>query len=213
MKRRYPRGEEEFGRVLAFSDGVYAIAITLLVLSIDVPVLHHPGSADDLLDALRVRRPQIISYAISFAVIGRYWLAHHQFFSRLRALDGGLIAINLVCLAVIAFLPFPTDILGNYFENPVAVALYALTVAVISGLEVLMFNRAHNQDLLDPRLSEDVFRWSRAAATAPVIIFVISVPLAFVSSALASICWLGTVPYQVFYLNRRKPVQADQELR
>ena len=70
-----------------------------------------------MLDALGDRHAQIISYAISFAVIGRYWLAHHQFFSRLRALDGGLIAINLVWLAVIAFLPFPTDVLGNYFGN------------------------------------------------------------------------------------------------
>ena len=129
MKRLYPRGEEEFARVLAFSDGVYAIAITLLVLSIDLPDLANSDDAGQMLDALGDKHPQIISYAISFAVIGRYWLAHHQFFSRLRALDGGLIAINLVCLAVIAFLPFPTDVLGNYFENPVAVALYALNVA------------------------------------------------------------------------------------
>ena len=179
MKRRYPRGEEEFGRVLAFSDGVYAIAITLLVLSIDLPDLATPGDAGQMLDALGDRHPQIISYAISFAVIGRYWLAHHHFFSRLRALDGGLIAINLVCLAVIAFLPFPTDVLGNYFENPVAVVLYALNVGAISALEVAMFNRAHNQDLLDPRLTESVFRWSRAAASAPVVFFLISMPLAF----------------------------------
>ena len=165
-----------------------------------------------MLDSLADKHPQIISYAISFAVIGRYWLAHHQFFSRLRALDGGLIAINLVCLAVIAFLPFPTDVLGNYFENPVAVALYAVTVAAISALEVAMFNRAHNQDLLDPRLTESVFRWSRAAAMAPVIFFLVSVPVAFVSSGLAALCWFGGIPYQVFYLDRRKPADADELL-
>ncbi len=213
MKRKYPRGEDEFSRVLAFSDGVYAIAITLLVLSIDLPRLHDAGDGSQLLDALGDSEAQIISYAISFAVIGRYWLAHHQFFSRLRALDGGLIAINLVCLAVIAFLPFPTDVLGNYFENPVAVALYAVTVAIISALEVAMFNRAHNQDLLDPRLSESVFRWSRASALAPVIFFVLSIPVAFVSSGLACLCWFGGLPYQVFYLNRRKPAEAETQLR
>ena len=212
MKRRYPRGQEEFARVLAFSDGVYAIAITLLVLSIDVPHIPSGADASQMLDSLNDKHPQIISYAISFAVIGRYWLAHHQFFSRLSALDGGMIAINLVSLALIAFLPFPTDVLGNYFENPVAVALYALTVSAISGLEVVMFNRAHNRDLLDPRLTEEVFRWSRAAATVPVIFFLISVPVAFISSGLAALCWLGGLPYQVFYLNRRKPAEADELL-
>jgi uncharacterized membrane protein len=212
LKRIYPRGQEEFGRVLAFSDGVYAIAITLLVLSIDLPRLSIGDDTGQMLDALGDKHAQIISYAISFAVIGRYWLAHHQFFSRLRALDGGLIAINLVCLAVIAFLPFPTDVLGNYFSNPIAVALYALTVAAISGLEVAMFNRAHNRDLLDPRLTEEVFRWSRAAASAPVIFFLVSVPVAFLSSGLAALCWFGGLPYQVFYLNRRKPADADELL-
>jgi uncharacterized membrane protein len=212
LKRVFPRGEEEFSRVLAFSDGVYAIAITLLVLSIHVPNLTDAGSAKELIDALGDRHPQLISYLISFAVIGRYWLAHHQFFSRLRALDGGLIALNLVSLGVIAFLPFPTDILGNYFENAIAVVLYAITVAAISGLEVLMFNRAHNQDLLDPKLSEEVFRWSRAAALTPVIFFLLSVPLAFVSSGLACLCWLGGVPYQTLYLNRHKPVGTENSL-
>jgi len=212
LKRVYPRGEEEFGRVLAFSDGVYAIAITLLVLSINVPSLSQSDSARELLDALGDRHPQIVSYLISFAVIGRYWLAHHQFFSRLRALDGGLIAWNLASLAVIAFLPFPTDILGNYFENPIAVVLYAATVAAISGLEVVMFNRAHKLDLLDPKLSEEVFRWSRAGALAPVIFFSLSIPLAFVGSEWAALLWLGGVPYQTFYLNRRKPVGAESSL-
>jgi uncharacterized membrane protein len=213
LRRTYPRGEEEFGRVLAFSDGVYAIAITLLVLSIDLPRLSDAGSTSEMLRSLDDKEPQIISYAISFAVIGRYWLAHHQFFSRLRALDGGLIALNLVCLAVIAFLPFPTDVLGNYFENPVSVALYAVNVAAISGLEVLMFNRAHKRDLLDPRLSEEVFQWSRAGALAPVVFFALSIPLAFIGSQWAVLLWFGGLPYQVFYLNRRKPADADTQLR
>jgi uncharacterized membrane protein len=212
LRRVYPRGEEEFGRVLSFSDGVYAIAITLLVLSIDVPSLSHADNAHELLAAIGHRHPQIISYLISFAVIGRYWLAHHQFFSRLRALDGGLIAWNLASLAVIAFLPFPTDILGNYFENPVAVSLYAITVALISGLEVIMFNRAHQRDLLDPKITEEVFRWSRAAALTPVVFFAVSVPFAFISSGLACLFWFGGIPYQTFYLNRRKPVGAERSL-
>ena len=179
MKRLYPRGEEEFGRVLAFSDGVYAIAMTLLVLSIALPQLRVESSGSELLERLSDMSAQIFSFVLSFAVIGRYWLAHHHFCSRPRALDGGLVAINLVYLGVIAFLPFPTDLLGNYFDNPVTIVVYALTVATVSGLEVAMFNRAHRKGLLDPALTEDVFRWARAAASGPVAFFLVSAPLAF----------------------------------
>ncbi len=213
MKRLYPRGEEEFGRVLAFSDGVYAIAVTLLVLSIELPDLAVPDSERELLERLQDLLPQFISYVVSFAVIGRYWVAHHQFVSRLRALDGGVIMINLVSLGVIAFLPFPTDLLGNYFENPITIAVYALTVAAVSALEVAMFNRAHRNDLLDPPLTEGVFRWSRAAAATPVFFFLASVPVAFVSPVVACLLWFGGIPFQVLYLNRRNPASADAVLR
>lgn len=212
MKRLYPRGEEEFGRVLTFSDGVYAIAMTLLVVGIDLPDLHPGPNEGDLLNALGDTRQQIVSYAISFAVIGRYWVAHHRFYARLRALDGGLIALNLLSLGVIAFLPFPTDILGNYFENPVSIVFYAVTVALVSGLEVAMFHRAHRRDLLDPRITEEIYRWERSASTAPVLFFLISLPLAFVSSELAVLVWFGGIPYQYLYLNRRKPAGAEELL-
>jgi TMEM175 potassium channel family protein len=212
LKHLYPRGEEEFGRVLTFSDGVYAIAMTLLVVGIDLPNLHPGPSGSDLLEALGDTRQQIVSYAISFAVIGRYWVAHHQFYARLRALDSGLIALNLVSLGVVAFLPFPTDVLGNYFENPVSIIFYALTVALVSGLEVAMFSRAHRQDLLDPRITEEIYRWERASSTAPVIFFLLSLPLAFVRPELSVLLWFAGIPYQLLYLNRHKPAGAEELL-
>jgi hypothetical protein len=85
-------------------------------------------------------------------------------------------------------------------------------VAAVSGLEVAMFNRAHDNDLLDPALTEEVFRWARSAASSPVFFFLISVPLAFVSPTLACVKWFGAVPYQALYLNPRKPADADSLL-
>lgn len=212
MNRVYPRGEEEFGRVLAFSDGVYAIAMTLLVLSIALPGLRVESSERELLEGLNELSPQLVSFVLSFAVIGRYWLAHHQSSRGCGPSTGGLIVINLVSLGVIAFLPFPTDLLGNYFENPISVVVYALSVAAISGLEVAMFDRAHRNGLIEPALTEEVYRWARAASSSPVVFFLISVPLAFVSPVLACAAWLAAIPYQAFYLNRRKPAGADSLL-
>jgi uncharacterized membrane protein len=77
--RAYDRGEIEFSRVLAFSDGVFAIAVTLLVVGIGVPTVRE----SQLGDALRDLRPEIISFFISFIVIGNYWLAHHRFVAQL----------------------------------------------------------------------------------------------------------------------------------
>jgi uncharacterized membrane protein len=133
----YRRGTEEFSRVLAFSDGVFAIAMTLLVVGIAVPTLGDADSVGELADALNDLTPSFVSFFISFAVIGRYWAARHEFVGLLEWMDRRTIAINLVYLAFIAFLPFPTALLGNYFENPLSVALYAFIVAIVSGLEVV----------------------------------------------------------------------------
>jgi TMEM175 potassium channel family protein len=203
----FPRGSEEFSRVLAFSDGLFAIAMTLLVVGIGVPELTDGKDEGELLDAFGDLIAEVISFFISFAVIGRYWVAHHQFFALLRAMDYPLVAINLVYLAFIAFLPFPTGLLGSYFENPISVATYALAVAIVSGLEVLLFWHAYRAGLLVREMPEPVFRWGVMSSSLPVAFFVISVPVAFLSTYLAVAVWFLPVPLQVVR-DRRRPAEA-----
>jgi uncharacterized membrane protein len=203
----FPRGGEEFSRVLAFTDGLFAIAMTLLVVGIDVPTLMDGRDEGELLDALGELHTEVVSFFISFAVIGRYWVAHHQFFSLLRAMDYGLIWINLVYLAFIAFLPFLTGVLGSYFENPVSVAAYALAVAVVSGLEVVLFRHAHRSRLLTREMPEVVYRWGAVTSLLPVVFFLLSIPLAFLNTVVAVACWFLAVPVQVV-LDRRRPEEA-----
>jgi uncharacterized membrane protein len=144
----YERGSEEFSRVLAFSDGVFAIAMTLLVVGIAVPTIQDTDDVGELADALNDLIPNFVSFFISFAVIGRYWAAHQQSFSNLAAVDRGLIGINLIYLAFVAFLPFPTALLGSFFENPLSIVMYASTVAIVSGMEVVEFRHAFRNRLL-----------------------------------------------------------------
>jgi uncharacterized membrane protein len=194
-QKRFPRGTEEFSRVLAFSDGVFAIAMTLLVVGITVPVLQQDDNVRELADALNDLTGNIVSFVISFLVIGRYWIAHHEFFARLKALDPGLIWINLIYLMFVAFLPFPTALLGNFFENPLAVTIYALSVAAISGMEVVEYRHAHDNDLMAERLPDDVYRWGAFLSLAPVFLFVASIPLAFVHTWIAVASWYLFVPF------------------
>jgi uncharacterized membrane protein len=118
-------------RVEAFSDGVLAIAITLLVLDINVPEnLDHLGAA------LEHEWPAYLAYVTSFLTIGGVWFAHHMLFSRLRFVDRMMMRINLLLLMVTAFLPFPTKILAESLRAPevtarTAVVMYGTTILVI----------------------------------------------------------------------------------
>jgi uncharacterized membrane protein len=211
VPRTYDRDSVEFNRTLAFTDGLFAIAMTLLVVDLAVPVIKDTHSVHDLGDALGDDTATFVSFFISFAVIGRYWMAHHTFIAGLARMDRGLISLNLVYLAFIAFLPFPTALLGRYFENPLSIVIYAVNVALISGMEVVLFSRAQNHDLLKRKLPQDVYRFGVAMSLAPVLFFLLSIPVAFVSSTLAVCCWFLGIPLAAI-ADRWKPEGADELL-
>jgi TMEM175 potassium channel family protein len=209
--RTYDRDSAEFARVLAFTDGLFAIAMTLLVVALGIPHLNDGDSVHDLADALNDLTPDFISFFISFAVIGRYWLAHHQFVALLKGMDQGLIALNLVYLAFIAFLPFPTALLGENFENPLTIVIYAINVGLVSGMEVVLFRHAYKNRLFEKQLPQDVYRFAVGMSLAPVLFFLISIPVAFVSTALAVCTWFLGIPLAAI-ADRWKPEGTDELL-
>lgn len=139
-KSRRPRsGRAELGRVEAFSDGVLAIAITLLVLELQIP---SGLSESEFLAALRGQGPQLFSFVLSFLVIGRFWVSHHRMFSHLTGYDDRLLVLNLVFLLSVVFLPFPTAVLGEYMHYRSALLLYAGSVALAGTLFTLLWAHA-----------------------------------------------------------------------
>jgi uncharacterized membrane protein len=210
-QRTYERDGVEFARTVAFTDGLFAIAITLLVVSLAVPTLSDAASVGELADKLNDDSSKFVSFAISFAVIGRYWLAHHAYFSALSKIDRGLIALNLLYLAFIAFLPFPTALLGAYFENPLSITIYAVNLAIVSGMEVVLFSYAQNHDLLESKLPRDVYRYGAAMSLAPVVFFLLSIPVAFLSTTVAACMWFLGIPLSAI-AQRWKPEGADELL-
>ena len=210
-RRVYDRESIEFGRALTFSDGLFAIAMTLLVVTISIPMISDGDQVSALADALNDRSAEFISFFISFAVIGRYWLAHHQFFALLSRMDQSLVSLNMIYLAFVAFLPFPTALLGEYSENPLTVAVYAVNVAVVSGMEVVLFRHAYRGGLLARPISPEVYRWGALNSLSPVLFFLISIPVAFISTTLAVGVWLLMVPAGAL-ANRWKPEGADELL-
>ena len=128
-------------RVEAFSDGVFAIVITLLILDIRVPDVDY----SQLFAALVAVLPRIFAYVISFGVIGVYWLAHHQSLQLIGKLNGFLIWLNLVYLLAVSFMPFPTALLGRYPMQPIPIVIYGLNliVANTTGVMLTLYLRAH----------------------------------------------------------------------
>jgi uncharacterized membrane protein len=113
-------------RVESFSDGVFAFAITLLVLSIPIPDIK---SVDDqfLTTALLRAIPQLIPYVTSFATIGIIWLNHHSMFHEVEKVEHTTLTLNLLLLLVVAFIPYPTGVIGRYGALRSAVVLYGAT--------------------------------------------------------------------------------------
>jgi uncharacterized membrane protein len=210
-RRTYGRESVEFARVLTFNDGLFAIAMTLLVVSIAVPTISDSDSASELADALNDLIPNFVSFFISFTVIGRYWLAHHEAIALLRAMDQRFIGLNLIYLAFVAFLPFPTALLGEYFENPLAIVIYAANVGIVSGMEVVLFRHAYRSGLLRRQPTEEIYRYGVLASLSPVAFFVLSIPFAFLSTTLAVAIWFLVIPWAIV-LQRRAPEGADQLL-
>jgi uncharacterized membrane protein len=181
---RDPVGYE---RTVAFSDGVFAIAITLLVLGIDVPDV--PGAR--LGAAIEHILPNLLSYFIGFAVIGVFWLGHHRFFTDLRAFDRRILLLNLVYLSLIGVMPFTTGLLGDYGDWPLAVAVYALNVAAASLVDAAMAVLALRAGLLEAGPAERRSLLGRSALVPAV--FLISIPIAYADADAAKWSWLALV--------------------
>lgn len=117
-------------RLTFFSDAVFAIAMTLLVIEIRVPHLHEL-SEQRLGTALLKLLPNYAGFLSSFFVIGRFWVGHHTLFGMLRAADSRLVWSNLFLLAAVAFMPFPTAVFSEYLPLRVGVGLYTLWLTLL----------------------------------------------------------------------------------
>src|SRR5262249_41055554 len=143
--------------------------------------------------------------------IGLYWLAHHRFFSKLVAVDGRFMRLNLVYLAGIAFMPFPTALVGLYGDGEaVVIVLYAVTLGIVSLLEAAMFWHAQHAQLLRHHPADAAFRNYMIASIAPAPVFAISIPIAlFVDPGLALLSWILIFPAEFFigkYLRTENPL-------
>jgi uncharacterized membrane protein len=185
------RDRWDTGRTEAFSDGVFAIAITLLVLNINVP----ESDFDDLWRGIAHQWPAYLAYLTSFMTIGGIWLAHHSIFGRLRYVDSTLMRINLLLLLAASFLPFPTSLMAEAIRNTdaerAAVIVYGGALLVISVLIGTMWRVvAARPPLLQPDVSRREVDVIVRATTPNIGFYVVATLLAVLAPHVAAFGYL-----------------------
>ncbi len=146
-------------RLLFLADGVYAIAVTLLAVELVLPETAAEHHGRELLGSLLESWPKVLAFLTSFLFIANFWVGHNMLFYQVKRFDGGLMWLALVQLLCIAFLPFPTSVVGEYVSDPVAQQFY-LGALLVTGLLMwaLWWYMSSGHRLVDPDLSPQVIR-------------------------------------------------------
>ena len=195
-------------RIEAFSDGVFAIVVTLLVLELRVPHLPENFTSKDVITELLHLAPKFISFALSFLIVAIYWVNHHQFFHSLEKTDRSLLWYNNLLLFTLSFVPFPTAFLGEYPTGMVPVMLYGAAMFASAFSFNLMLKHAVRSDLFLASVSKEVISESIKKGKLGPIVYLIATACAFISVYISLAIYV-IVP--VLYFIPQKIVRLDKQ--
>ena len=173
-------------RVVAFTDGVFAIAITLLVLNLELPDVRD----DELAHELARQWPELLAYFLSFVVVGRFWLIHHRMFQTVGAFDSRLMSLNLAYLSFVVLVPFTTEILGEYGDTSAGVIVYAAVLGIAALLNWAMVRYVVRSGQVRDEWREETARYASRGWLLIPAVFLLSIPVALISPYAAEGMWL-----------------------
>lgn len=207
---RFERGSVEFERVVSITDGIFSVAMTLLVVSIGVPRVPPERLEEVLLSA----HGNLLTFFIAVAVLAFYWISNLHFVRHLRAIDSVYAGLNMIYVSLIAFLPLPTALLDRYSELPITVILFVSTLLLISLMELVLFARAHRAGLFASEPPARVVRYSILVVLIPVFVFALAIPIGLLSSpTYALAAWiLLNFPLRFLVERRLGPTAYDPYL-
>ena len=198
-------------RVVYFSDAVFAIAITLLVIEIKVPT-HDQVHSLGMADSLRRLTPLFIGYVVSFLVTALFWTAHLELCRHIKVFDNKLVWLNIWKLLFVALMPFTTALYSENFGDNIAFSFYCLNLATIGTMSFWMHAYAVKKENLESLLGKQTAQWMKIRALIVPFVFLLCIPLTMLPSVLIS--RFGFVLIFIFqmigakFYNRRKAVEA-----
>ncbi len=165
-------------RIEALSDGIFSIAMTLLVLKLDVPAAMHHSSNASMLEQLLAMGPEFATYVVTFLVAGGFWFLHHRACQFLRQLDGPLLWMNLIFLMFVALLPFSAGLMSHLLIHPVSGLFYFGNHLVIAALLNLQWHYALAKSLLNGPDAGERRRITRLIAAAAAVFLLLLIAAA-----------------------------------
>ncbi len=204
LRPREGETQQDRDRIVNLSDGVFAIAITLLVLDIRVPDIPQRMVDSQLPGTLLSLWPNYLGYVLSFVGISAFWFIHHSIFRYIRAYDRVLIYLNFLFLMVVAFVPFPTSLLGEYGGHQLPVAIYAATLAVGRLLlTAIHWYASRNDQMLHEPLDPATVRFFLMRGLTIATIFLVSIVISYFSVGVAICMWFVMFAVDAIVTRRR----------
>jgi len=217
------RKEFQLERLILFSDAVFAIAITLLIIEIKVPEVHEDVSDAVLAQKLGHLIPKFVGYLVSFLLIGLYWTIHHRMFGFVTSYDNKLRFLNLAFLFFIVLMPFSTGFYSEYAGSElfrkqlkVPMTFYVLNFSLAGFMNYFMWRYITNpkHKLAEPPIDPLVAKYAKARALLVPMIFLLMLPVAYLTSVLFAVYIPMLIPIVIRISKRRifknhKPVQKS----
>jgi uncharacterized membrane protein len=192
-------------RLENFSDGVFAIAVTLLILDVRIPVDLHKFTNRDLNGMLWHLLPRLVSFAFSFLVIGMFWVAHHRIFSFVRVPNNTLLWLNILYLLFVAIIPVTSSLIS---ENPFltsSVLFYTINLFVIAIMHLILLEYILNhRTLKHEALTKDIYRSALRTAIVGPVCYVLAAAASFISGYISLGFIIGAVLFYIFFSGRSK---------
>jgi uncharacterized membrane protein len=185
------------GRLISFSDGVFAIAVTLLVFNLKVPDIPANDVHRLLPGAIMNMVPHFVTYLISFLLIAVFWTVHHRMLHLVIHVDYIFIWINVFYLLMISFIPFPSALMGTYPDEAVSMMFYICCMFMVVGLSMLMWRYAtRDHRLIDKDIPSSTINYFFIRGLATLAICLVALPLAIYKVRWAQACMLIIFPIQ-----------------
>ena len=213
-RKEEPKSESETQRIEAFSDGVFAIAITLLILEIHLPHLTHADTGERLRHEILTLWPSYFAYIFSFITVGIYWANHHYIFKIYKRTDHGFNLLNVFFLMCISFLPLPTAVLGEYVleenKRQTAVLFYnfGLLLPALSWSLIWVY-ASYKHRLIDSRLEPRFVRYLTGQYMLSNLVYLLSLAAAVWSATLGLI--IAVLQTFLYLLPSKPPVYRSEE--
>jgi uncharacterized membrane protein len=178
-------------RIEAFSDGVFAIVVTLLVLEIHLPPMNISDNPNALLEGLLAIAPHILSYMVSFIIVIIYWINHHHLFDILRGSNRGILWFNSLFLMIVSFIPFPTTLIGTYPHQKVAAIFYGCVMLIAAiAFSLLRWYATIRTDMVKKEIPKEFFVMAMKRSLRGPLMYSIATATAFVSTLTAEIFFI-----------------------